>query len=350
MKFLGLLFFFTYVNLSSQTILSADGTGNTYELINKVFAPNYNVVETPDCAHPDFGRHISEVWDSTLNQFVFQFVVHVTPDNDRCIRTDRQRTEIKTYDKSPDKLLAIEGETVEYRWKFKLDAGFKPSKKFTHLHQLKAVGGTENSIPQIALTARKGNPDEMQLRYAEHSKSVTIKSANLAHFKGFWVECIEKVTFGEHGKYSIQIRRMLDNYKILSYQNDDIRMWKSGAEFIRPKWGIYRSLLFASDLRDEAVLFNDFSIEELVPNGFTIPTRDEIGIYPNPVSNELYIKGKESIRSVRLISLQGETIFEKALFSTDNHLSMTDIKDGIYVIELRGVHQHMDHYLIVVAH
>jgi hypothetical protein len=33
-------------------------------------------------------------------------------------------------------------------------------------------------------------------------------------------------------------------------------------DFIRPKWGIYRSLKKAQDLRDEAVRFNDFSIQE----------------------------------------------------------------------------------------
>ena len=54
---------------------------------------------------------------------------------------DRQRMEIKTYDKSPDNLVGVTGETVEYRWKFKLDSGFQPSASFTHLHQLKAVGG-----------------------------------------------------------------------------------------------------------------------------------------------------------------------------------------------------------------
>ena len=39
-------------------------------------------------------------------------------------------------------------------------------------------------------------------------------------------------------------------------------MAKAGATFVRPKWGIYRSLKKAEDLRDEAVRFNDFSIKE----------------------------------------------------------------------------------------
>ena len=335
-------------SLQCQTVLNADGQGHTYELINSVFAPNYNVVETPDCSHPDFGRHISEIWDSTLNKFVFQFYAHVTPDNDRCIHTDRQRTEIKTYDKSPEKLIGRMGETVVYRWKFKLDQRFKPSKKFTHLHQLKAVGGTEHSIPQITLTARKGNPDRLELRYAEHSSSTTLKSINLAHLKGFWVECVETVTFGEQGSYHIQLMRLIDQSVILDYKDDAIRMWKSGAEFIRPKWGIYRSLLFSNDLRDEIVLFSDFSIEELTPNPTIFPSAQKIGVYPNPVSNQLYIKGKDLVKSVKLFSLQGVLILEQPIFGNENYISVENIPKGIYLIEIFSFHEQVDWFKIVV--
>ena len=43
----------------SEIVLESDGAGETYELINSVFAPNYNVVEAPDCSHESFGRHIA---------------------------------------------------------------------------------------------------------------------------------------------------------------------------------------------------------------------------------------------------------------------------------------------------
>jgi hypothetical protein len=103
--------------------LVADGPGNTYELINSVLGGD--ATEDPDCAHLSFGRHISEVFDNTLNKNVFVFTLHVTPDNDRCNgATDRQRNEIKTYGPSPDSLKGQLNETVTYRWKFKLDAAF----------------------------------------------------------------------------------------------------------------------------------------------------------------------------------------------------------------------------------
>ena len=105
----------------SQVTLDANGPGNTYEEITAVLAPVYDPVEEPDCNHSSFGRHIDEIFDADLNTNVFRFFMHVTPDNDRCINTDRQRNEIKSYDKSPDNLLGVEGEEVVYKWKFKLD-------------------------------------------------------------------------------------------------------------------------------------------------------------------------------------------------------------------------------------
>src|SRR5882757_1607525 len=90
--------------------LKADGPGSTYELIASAFGGD--PVEDPDCAHPAFGRHVSEVFDPALNKNVFVFTIHVTPDNDRCNgSTDRQRNEIKTYGPSPDSLKGQLNET-----------------------------------------------------------------------------------------------------------------------------------------------------------------------------------------------------------------------------------------------
>ena len=244
--------------LNGQVVLNADGPGDTYELINSVLAPGYDVVEVPDCAHPEFGRHITEVQDTLLDRYVFAFHIHVTPDNDRCINFDRQRNEIKSYDKSPDSLKAVEGEIVQYNWKFKIDSGFQSSSSFTHLHQLKAVGGTEESMPLITLTARKGTPDKLEIRYAKNTTQSTIYSVPLDSFKGNWVDVEEVVTYGETGKYNLVINRISDSINLLTYNRDNIRMWKTDASFIRPKWGIYRSLNHPEDLRDEIVCFSDF--------------------------------------------------------------------------------------------
>ena len=86
-KYFYLLLIITSISetITSQVLLSADGPGNTYQLINSAFAlPGRNIVESPDCNHSDFGNHIDEVFDEELNKNVFRFHVHVEPDNDRC--------------------------------------------------------------------------------------------------------------------------------------------------------------------------------------------------------------------------------------------------------------------------
>ena len=243
--------------------LNADGPGNTYDLITSVLAPGFNPIEVPDCSHPDFGEHIDELFDNELNTNVFRFFIHKDPDNDRCINFDRQRNEIKTYDKSPDNLLGVENETVVYKWKFKLPAGFQSSPNFTHVHQLKSVGGSLESMPMYTLTTRKSSPDRLELRYAETDTQVTLAQTELAPLIDVWLEVTETISYGVNGTYEINIKRVSDDSILFEYTNNSIVNWRPNADFVRPKWGIYRSLINAQDLRDEALLFANFSIEEL---------------------------------------------------------------------------------------
>ncbi|MFD0941115.1 heparin lyase I family protein [Pedobacter boryungensis] len=244
-------------------LLQADGPGNTYELINSKLGSNAE--ETPDCGHAAFGRHIAEVYDDILKKNVFEFYMHVTPDDDRCNgSTDRQRNEIKSYGPSPDNVKGTIGETVTYRWKFKLDAGFKPSPSFTHIHQIKAGDGDDGS-PLITITPRYGNPDQLEIIHTAGSAATSLgklKTVNLAPFKGNWVEVIEKIKYGTNGTYEINIKNVSDGALLLNYATNNIDLWRTGTTFCRPKWGIYRSLNNKSYIKDEAVRFADFCIAE----------------------------------------------------------------------------------------
>lgn len=88
------------LTINAQVFLTADGQTDTYTLINQTLGGTAE--EPPDCSHPDFGPHITQQFDCALGDFAFTFYLHVTPDNDRCVAFDRQRNEIKTYDRSPD--------------------------------------------------------------------------------------------------------------------------------------------------------------------------------------------------------------------------------------------------------
>lgn len=329
--------------LYSQVVLEADGPGNTYELISSVLAPGANAVENPECVHPEFGRHIAEVWDDDLKQYVFEFYSHVTPDNDRCISTDRQRIEIKTYEPSPDRLKGVPGETVTYKWKFKIAVGYKPSGSFTHLHQIKAVGGNDGD-PIFTLTPRKGSPNRMELI---HDNTTKVSIVDLSLFEGVWVECTETVKIGASGTYSLVIRRVSDGTVLLSYSNGNIMTIRADNTFIRPKWGIYRSLNSPADLRDEAVRFAGFSIQELT----TGIERSELSIpanivlkqnYPNPwnpTTQIEYALPTECHVHLTLIDLLGkevETVVNEVLPAGFHRAQVraSNLSSGMYVYRL----------------
>ncbi|MEO7264301.1 MAG: hypothetical protein ABIW38_05280, partial [Ferruginibacter sp.] len=259
LSFFILIFTATPVLSRSQGVtLNADGPGNTYELINSVLAPGYNAVENPECVHGSFGRHIAEIFDAGLNKYVFEFYSHVAEDNDRCINFDRQRVEIKTYDQSPPNLIGTTGETITYKWRFKIPAGFQPSPNFSHLHQIKAVGGTDDD-PIITFTARKATPNRLEFI---HNNATQLGNVPLSSIENIWVEATEVVTVGTNGKYAVTLRRVSDGASLFSYSNNSILTIRPDNTFIRPKWGIYRSLNSAADLRDESIRFSDISITE----------------------------------------------------------------------------------------
>ena len=269
---LALLLFAIPLLSNSQVILKADGEGNTYELISSILAPGKSAVEAPDNMklgnHPSFGKHIAEVWDADLKTNVFQFYAHINYENaDKSKTTDnepvanveqKQRIEIKSYEPSPDNLKGTLGETITYQWKFKLPKGFQVSTNFTHLHQIKAVGGDQD-MPIFTLSAKKGKVNQFNV---VHNNVDIVASMDLSQLEGVWVEITEVIKVAANGSYSISIKKVKDGKELLSYTNANLETIRPDNTFIRPKWGIYRSLKKIEDLRDESVRFADFSITE----------------------------------------------------------------------------------------
>lgn len=337
MKVFSILILFFLVNHGyGQVVLDADGPGNTYELITSVLAPGYNPIEVPDCNHPEFGEHIDELYDDDLGMNVFRFHIHVSSDDDRCINFDRQRNEIKSYNQSPDNLLGVENEKVVYKWKFKLAAGFQSSPNFTHLHQLKSVGGSFAGLPMYTLTTRKGNPDRLELRYTETDAQVTLSQTDLAPFIGTWLDVTETITYGSNGSYEIIIKRLSDNEILFNYSNNSIVNWQPGASFVRPKWGIYRSLINEQDLRDEEVLYANFSIEEL--NLVSSENISDESIVINQFGKRLDIKNiPKEVSSIKIYSIDGKQIMSQNIDSTPAlDIDLSSYIGGVYILNFSG--------------
>jgi len=332
-----LYFFLNYEPLRAQVVLQANGPGTTYSEITAVLAPNYNPIEVPDCNHSSFGDHIDEVYDSDLGDYAFRFFIHLTPDNDRCINFDRQRNEIKAYDKSPDNLLGTEGEKVIYKWAFKLPVGFQSSSSFTHIHQLKSVGGIYSSMPMYTLTTRKSSPDRLELRYAETTSQITLKQIPLSPLIGTWVEATEKIDYSSSGYYSIELKNRATGEQLFYYDNSAANQpkinWRPGAEFVRPKWGIYRSLNAPNDLRDEEVLFSYFSVHEVESLSTRVVDDPDLVVYPNPTSGMLY-HSNSSPANMYVYSKCGLLLLQ----SRDVKIDLSNLSPALYFLKIYDEH------------
>ncbi len=267
-------------------VLTADGpkTGDkAYTLIRDVFGKR--AIEAPDLYKSNHPKtpHIIEGTDDVVGPH-FIFLAHRDEDKDRDKDniTDRQRNEIKAYDKSERGLKGYENETMQYRWKFKIDKGFEFSKSFTHFFQLKAKNLSKSpsskdsdSFPVITFTAvDKGDgSNEFQLRHSpsltpegKRLKSEKLVRKDMALFEGKWVEFFVQTTYQDQGQLIVQAIDVETGELLIDFKKNGIDMWRgeSREDFVRPKWGIYRSLKDQSSLRvdEERAYFADFSVSK----------------------------------------------------------------------------------------
>lgn len=258
--------------LTTRT-LDADGDMvglDTYDLIRAFGGPN--PIEAPDLYpinHPGV-RHIYEDTDAVVgNHFVFIIHRDIDIDRDRVENDDRQRNEIKTYASSEEAVKGYEGETFVYRWKFRINATMEVSTRFTHLFQLKAVGGPD-SHPVLTISgAERSGADGIEVRYSPLQEDTILQRTDWSAVTGEWLEAYCRVTFAESGDLRLIVTRMRDDAVIFDIDERDLDLWRGEdpSHFVRPKWGIYRSILDWDNLRpdEESVRFANFSVSEVMP-------------------------------------------------------------------------------------
>ncbi len=260
-----------YTVLTERT-LDADGDQvglDTYDLIRDFGGPN--PIEAPDLYavnHPGV-RHIYEDTDATVgNHFVFTIHRDIDIDRDRVENDDRQRNEIKTYSSSEEAVKGYENETFVYRWKFRINSAMEVSTRFTHLFQLKAVGG-DDSHPVLTISgAERSGEDGIEVRYSPLQQDTILQRMDWSMVTGEWLEAYCRATFSESGDLRLIVMRMRDNAVIFDIDEQDLDLWRGtdASHFVRPKWGIYRSILDRDNLRpdEETVLFANFSVSEVM--------------------------------------------------------------------------------------
>lgn len=259
-----------YYKVVSERSLNSDGVDkglDAYQLIEKFAGPDS--IEAPDLYHDNHPglAHIYEASDTVVGDH-FVFTMHKNMDKDRDVEkfNDRQRNEIKGYGGSDDILKAYKNEISTYSWKFKLNKDISVSKNFGHFFQLKAVDGGPGA-PILTLSGRNKNGEWLEVIHRIHGKSNKIKVIPLKPLKGKWLQVNLFVDYSNHGQVELHITDIESKQSVLSLSLDDIDMLRgeSGGDFVRPKWGIYRSLRSKEMLRDdeEQVFFADFKVQKL---------------------------------------------------------------------------------------
>ncbi len=249
--------FFCLHGAAQVTCMATGSSGSGYTtFLNAGFE-----IENPDCEHTSFGTHITQIFDTQLDRNVFVFHSHIEDDNDRCQVFDRVRMEVKGGPNTDEELQHPENSTSYYRWKFRLDENFIGASSFNHIFQNKAKGGNDDAMPIITITTRS-NVIEVNHRGGDTGIDLgVLAETDLELFKGKWIEAYFKQTHSENGVLEISFKDMATGLTLLEYANTNIDLWRTNADYNRPKWGMYR--LKNSVLQDEEIRLSDFCISEI---------------------------------------------------------------------------------------
>lgn len=257
----------SYNNKVKLAELKVQGANkDPYGLIREKFGKRS--IESPDLYEGNHRavRHINVVGDNKLG-YCFAFHIHLNEDRDRdkFIKFgDRQRNEIKVYHGSDRKLHGLQGTTFAYEWKFKVSSDMKVSKRFTHLFQIKAAKSDSDRFPLVTFTgSRWGKKDFFMVRYYGTKKHRILEKIPWKSITGKWLQATVTAKYSNNGFLEVKIRDLKGRI-LIHHREDQIDMWRgnsSGKAIIRPKFGIYRSILDKDKLNlSDTVYFNDFKI------------------------------------------------------------------------------------------
>lgn len=108
---------------------------------------------------------------------------------------------------------------------------------------------------------------------------------------------------------------------------------------------IYLSKVGNSDCINDTLEFNVEWSGEIVtytliidykPLGINVTEQNDISIYPNPVSDNVYIKNYKKVKTLEIFDVSGEKIKEINNLISDE-INLSDLKKGIYLFQIHTV-------------
>ena len=190
-------------------------------------------------------------------------------------------------------------------------------------------------MPIVTITARKASPNRIELK---HDNEVIVAQANLSEFTGQWVKVVENIFIDSvHGSLSVIITKATGGDTVLHYENNNIKTIRSSNSFIRPKWGIYSSLLDSTNLRDETLYFTGFVVAKDTAIPDTVPAPP---VLTEDVSENIkYISMEDGAINILYPQRTTTEIYDtlgKMLLKTERKkISTNKLKNKIVIIKLK---------------
>jgi len=193
-------------------------------------------------SHPGFDHIVSrdgEIW----------FYMH-RRDRDTTGGGDRQRQESKGMRAGSTLLKPVDGETWRFRYEMFMPSTLHATSKFSHIFQLKTPA--TNGGPWVTLSlSRVGGAERMRLRAFSTSGSPDIGATDLAPLREKWITIDLTFRMGPSGTGRFVVRNGTGDGApvVVDSSRSGVRIPDEGSgsdNYVRPKWGIYRSIESAS--------------------------------------------------------------------------------------------------------
>lgn len=173
---------------------------------------------------------------------------------------DRQRTESKGMVQSGTTLKMHNGETWTISYEMFMPSTLHGTSKFTHIFQTKTPA--TNAGPWVTLDlTRSGSKEMLNARAYANSGSPSIAATDLSPLRDKWITIQWTLTPGSKGTAACVIRNGTGSGAPIAAQGhmSGVNIPDQG-DYVRPKWGIYRSVQSAkSDIIDTYILFRNYS-------------------------------------------------------------------------------------------
>jgi hypothetical protein len=188
----------------------------------------------------------------------FRFDIY-SDDRDSTGGGDRQRTESKGMVANGTALKMHNGETWRITYEMFMPATLHGTSKFTHIFQLKTPA--TNGGPWVTLSLhRSGSKETFQLQADSTSGAPAIGTTDLSPLRDKWITVELTFKIGSSGTARFLVRNGTGSSAsvVVDSSKSGLNIPDQG-DYVRPKWGIYRSVESASsDIIDTHLFIRNY--------------------------------------------------------------------------------------------